>query len=289
VTALALTLVLLSAVFHATWNYYAKRAGGGATFVWLSDVISTLVYLPLAVVVLVVEHPTLGWPQIAFMMGSGVLHLGYFITLLRGYRFGDLSLVYPLARGTGPVLATLGAILLFGERPTLLALGGAVSIAVGAFLLTGGPASLGHKGSSWAISYGLITGVLIGAYTLWDNYAVTVLAIPPLLQYYGSSLTRVGLLAPYSLRRTGEVAGHWRNHKPELFAVGVLSPISYILVLTALALSASSSVSYVAPAREISILLGAIMGARLLSEGDATRRIIASSAMVLGIMALALG
>src|SRR4030095_10228357 len=142
-----------------------------------SDVISTVVYLPLAVGVLVVEHPTLGWPQIAFMIGSGVLHLGYFIALLRGYRFGDLSLVYPLARGTGPVLATLGAILLFGERPSILALAGAVSIAVGAFLLTGGPAALGQSGSTWAISYGLITGVLIGAYTLWDNYAVTVLLI----------------------------------------------------------------------------------------------------------------
>jgi drug/metabolite transporter (DMT)-like permease len=288
-TALALGLVLLSAVFHATWNLFAKRAGGGAVFVWLSDVISTVVYLPLAVGVLILDHPALGLPQIGFMLGSALLHLGYFIALLRGYRSGDLSLVYPLARGTGPVLATLGAILLFGERPSPLALAGALSIAIGAFLLTGGPVALGRNGSAWAIGYGLITGVLIGAYTLWDNYAVTVLFIPPLLQYYGSSVGRVILLAPYARRRSSEVAREWRTHKPELFAVGLLSPISYILVLTALTLSPTSSVSYVAPTREISILLGAIMGARLLAEGDSTRRIVASGAMVLGVMALALG
>jgi drug/metabolite transporter (DMT)-like permease len=289
VTAFALGLVLLSAVFHATWNLFAKRAGGGAVFVWLSDVISTVVYLPLAVVALILDHPSLGWEQIAFMLGSSLLHLAYFIALLRGYRSGDLSLVYPLARGTGPLLSTLGAILIFAERPSPLALSGALAIGVGAFLLTAGPSALGKSGTSWAIGYGLITGVLIGAYTLWDNYAVTTLLIPPLLQYYGSSVGRVALLAPYALRRSPELAREWRTHKRELFAVGLLSPISYILVLTALTLSPTSSVSYVAPTREISILLGAIMGARFLAEGDAARRIVASSAMVLGVMALALG
>jgi drug/metabolite transporter (DMT)-like permease len=285
-TTLALGIVLVSAILHATWNLFAKRAGGGAVFIWLADTISTVVYLPLAVAVLVIEHPALGWLEYGFMAGSALLQLGYFIALLRGYREGDFSVVYPLARGTGPVLATLGAIALFGERPTPVALAGLFLIATGAFLLTGSPTALRRSGSGKAVAYGLITGVFIGAYTLWDKYAVATLLIPPLLQYYGPTLGQVLLLAPYVARHKDELDREWHTHRRALFVVGLLSPISYILVLTALTFSL---VSYVAPTREISILLGAIMGARLLAEGDATRRIVASSAMVLGVMALALG
>jgi uncharacterized membrane protein len=110
--------------------------------------------------------------------------------------------------------------------------------------------------------------------------------IAPLLQYYGSSLGRVLLLAPALGNRAPQIRAEWRDHKSALFAVGLLSPISYILVLTALVVA---PVSYVAPAREISILLGALLGTRLLAEGDSLRRLAASSAMVLGVMALALG
>ncbi len=210
-TTLALGIVLLSAVFHATWNLFAKRAGGGALFVWLINVVASVAYLPLAVAVMLFDHPTLGWTQIGFMAGSALLQLGYFIALLRGYRAGDFSQVYPLARGTGPIISTLGAVLLFAERPSPLAIAGLLCIAVGAFVLTGGPSALAKNGVSWAIGYGLITGVLIGAYTLWDKYAVTTLLIPPLLQYYGSGIGQALLLTPYSLRRRAKSA---RNGVP---------------------------------------------------------------------------
>jgi uncharacterized membrane protein len=285
-TTLALALVLLSAVFHATWNLFAKRAGGGVAFVWLSDVVSVVVFAPLVAVLFITDAPTIGLPEIGMMMGSAVLHLSYFITLLRGYRAGDFSLVYPLARGTGPLLATLGAIVFLGEQPTLPAIVGAVLIAGGAFFLTGGPNALTANGAGQAALYGFLTGVIIGAYTIWDTIAVSTLMIPPLLQYYGSTLGRVALLAPVLANRRADLKAHWRDHKPALFAVGLLSPISYILVLTALVVA---PVSYVAPAREISILLGALLGTRLLAEGDAVRRLAASSAMVVGVMALALG
>ncbi len=279
-------MVLLSAVFHATWNLFAKRARGDVVFVWLSDAISLVAFAPLVVILFVLESPHIGLLEIAMMFGSALLHLSYFIALLRGYRAGDFSLVYPLARGTGPLLSTLGAIALLGERPTLPALAGAILIAGGAFFLTGGLNALKANGAVQAAFYGLITGVIIGAYTLWDKLAVSTVMIAPLLQYYGSSAGRVLLLIPVAATRRPEVAAHWRDHKAALFAVGILSPISYILVLTALVIS---PVSYVAPTREISILLGALLGTRLLSEGDAVRRLAASSAMVVGVMALALG
>ena len=110
-TFFALALVLAAAVFHATWNLLAKRVGdGGAVFVWLFGLCSLVIYAPLAVVVVLVSEPQLGAVQFVFMFGSGVLHLGYFVLLQRGYAVGDLSLVYPLARGTGPLLATAAAI-----------------------------------------------------------------------------------------------------------------------------------------------------------------------------------
>ncbi len=115
---------------------------------------------------------------------------------------------------------------------------------------------------------------------------MSALLIPPLLQSWVTTLVITGLLTPLALRRLDAVRAAWRDHWREALGVAVLTPLSYILVLTALV---STPVSYVAPAREISILIGAVLGARLLAEGDVRRRLIAAGAMVAGVVALALG
>lgn len=286
-TVLALSLVLSSAVLHATWNLFAKRAGGGAAFVWLFNALSAIVYAPFALGAFLIQRPHIGVVEIAFMVGSTVLHTVYFLTLQRGYREGDLSLVYPIARGTGPALSTTAAILIFGERPTPLAICGALLVAVSVFALTGG----GRRSNDparrrAAILYGLMTGVLIASYTLWDKHAVSVLLIPPLLFDWTNTLGRTALITPHALRHWEAIGTEWRDHRREAFVVAIFSPLAYILVLTALVFT---PVSYIAPAREISILIGTIMGARLLSEGDGRRRMIAAGGMVLGVIALALG
>jgi drug/metabolite transporter (DMT)-like permease len=286
-TVFALVLVLAAATFHATWNLLAKRVGdGGAVFVWLFGFLSMLIYAPLAVVVVLLEEPHFGPEALVFMFGSGVLHLGYFVLLQRGYAVGDLSLVYPLARGTGPLLATAAAIVLLGERPGTVALLGIVLITTGVFLLTTEPGNARKAGWGKGVVYGLLTGAFIAAYTIWDKHAVSALLIPPLLQSWVTTLVTTGLLTPLAVRHRGKVLAMWREHKIEALGVAVLSPLSYILVLTALVFT---PVSYVAPAREISILIGAAMGARLLAEGDVRRRLAAAGVMVLGIAALALG
>jgi uncharacterized membrane protein len=247
-----------------------------------------LLYAPLAVVVVALVRPHLGPEALLFMFGSGVLHLGYFVFLQRGYAVGDLSLVYPLARGTGPLLATLAAIVLLGEKPGALALLGIGLITVGVFLLTAEPGRAWTRKEGWrtGVFYGLLTGAFIAAYTIWDKHAVSALLVPPLLQSWVTTVVTTGLLTPLALRRRGEALALWRAHKVEVFGVAVLSPLSYILVLTALVFT---PVSYVAPAREVSILIGAAMGASLLAEGDARRRLIAAAAIVAGVVALALG
>jgi drug/metabolite transporter (DMT)-like permease len=136
------------------------------------------------------------------------------------------------------------------------------------------------------MTYGILTGAFIAAYTLWDKQAVSVLLIPPLLQDWSANLVRAALLSPLAMRRREEVGAVWRAHKPEVIGVALLTPLAYILVLSALVFT---PVSYVAPTREISILIGTAMGAHLLAEGDTPRRLFAAGAMVLGVVALALG
>lgn len=285
-TGLALALVLLSAMIHASWNYLAKRAGGGTPFLHGFTTLSLGIYAPLALIVLLWQMPPLGVPQLGFVAGSAALHVVYFLMLSRGYQTGDLSLVYPLARGTGPLLSTLAAIALLGERPTGLALAGAVLIGLGVFLLLGDPRRLRAAHAGRAARVAFLTGVLIASYTLWDKQAVSVGLIPPLLYDWTVNLGRVLLLTPYGLRHWPEVRRAWQGQRRAMLGVAVLSPLSYILMLTALAFS---PVSYVAPAREIGILFGAILGTRLLAEGHTARRLLAASAMVGGVVALALG
>src|SRR5438105_6054812 len=141
-TLVALVLVLASAVAHASWNLIAKRASGGPVFNWLFDVSSVVVCLPLGIIQVLVEPPRLGPTEWTFIVGSALLHLAYFLLLGQGYRVGDLSLVYPLARGAGPVLSTAAAVMFLGEHPTGLALAGAALIGAGVFVLAGDPRRL---------------------------------------------------------------------------------------------------------------------------------------------------
>jgi drug/metabolite transporter (DMT)-like permease len=286
VTAIALVLVLSSAVMHATWNFIAKREQAGMSFLFLAYIVGTVAYTPAAIAIIVITHPALGLLTIAFVAVAVTLQTIYFSTLTAGYRAGDLSLVYPIARATGPLLATLGAIAVFGERPSPLAMGGAVAIIIGALVLAGDPRSLRARGAGRAVGFALATGVLIALYTLWDKTAVSVLLIPPLLYDWMVISGQVLVVAPTAWRNRIEVARVWRTQRRAVVIVGLLSRVSYLFMLTALAIS---PVSYVAPAREIGILFGTFLGARVLAEGETSRRVVGAAAMVVGILLLAVG
>lgn len=286
-TAFALSLILAAAVVHASWNYILKRSGGGVVFVWLFAVVSALIYMPLAALVLWSERPAFGWVHYGLMMASAVLHTAYYLLLDRGYRSGgDLSVVYPLARGTGPLITMLGAVLFLGESPSSLAVMGALLIGGGAITLTGDPRKLQQTGNARAVGFALLTGCTIASYTLVDKIAVAAWLIPPLVQDWVSNLGRVVIMTPMVRGRANEIRETWKRAKREIVAIALLCPLSYILVLTAMVFT---PVSYVAPAREVSILVAALMGAHLLSEGHVAQRLAAAGAMVLGIICLATG
>ena len=285
-TGWALTLILAAAVTHATWNFLNKHAGGHATFTWLVAVLSALLYAPAAITIIEVWQIQIDFITVGIVAGSAALHTAYFLLLNQGYRVGDLSLVYPLARGTGPLLSSVAAILFLGERPSMIALVGALLIVGGAVILTTNLERLRQSGAQDALLYALITGLFIAAYTLWDKQAVSHFGVVPLVLDWGANVGRALFLTPIALKYSDQAVAEWLEHKYEAIGCAVLIPLAYILVLTAMQFT---PVSYVAPAREISILIGTVMGTRLLGEGDVRRRLAGACAMVLGVVALAVG
>lgn len=300
-TAFALFLVLAAAGLHATWNFCAKKAGGGLPFVYLVSLIITACYVPVIGAYLLHHELALTGGALLWILGSGVLKTSYSLFLQRGYRTGDFSLIYPLARGTGPLLSTLAAILIMGERPSGLALAGGLLIIASIFWLTGGldritalfRARVTSKGEPKpggivfsSFGYGIISGVFIAAYTLWDRHGVAALAIAPIIYDAGTAFTQLALLTPFALRRRPEIARHWNDHRRYAFGVALLSPLAYVLVLTAMTFT---PVSYIAPAREVSIVIGAFIGAKVLKETDSRRRLWGAAVITIGIIALALG
>ena len=287
-TGLALGLILFSAFVHASWNYLLKKSGGGTGLIAAASMLSLAVYLPIVAAATWVQGYTFQPIHLALMLGSGITHTVYFLFLDRAYRSGgDLSIVYPLARATGPLLTIAVAVLLLGERPGTVAIGGAILIGLSALVLTGNPFAWHRSDARHAVGFALGTGCMIAVYTIWDKASVATFLIPPLLYDWGCNAFRVCVLVPFTRHRVpGDIAKAWRERRSTVVAIALLSPLSYILVLTAMVFT---PVSLVAPAREVSILFAALMGAHLLKEGDLTRRIIAAIGMVLGISGLALG
>ena len=287
-TLATLALVLGSALVHATWNLWAKQIGSSAksgTLMWLLVVISAAAYAPFALALLARS----GWrpdaTALGFVAASGLIHVGYFLLLLRGYRVGDLSLVYPVARGTGPLLAATAAISLFAETPTVFSIAGLLLIVTGILVLTWRPDAASHAKLAPGLRYGLATGAFIAVYTLWDGWAVKKAGIPPLLFYWAGEVVRVVVFTPAALGDRAGVAALWRAQWPRVLGIALLSPLSYILILVAMR---TGAVSHIAPAREIAILLGAYLGGRVLGEGDRRRRLVAAAAFAAGVIALAL-
>ncbi|HLX81714.1 MAG TPA: DMT family transporter [Burkholderiales bacterium] len=290
--ASALALVVLAGLIHAIWNIAAKKAGGDARFAAFSSLLGTVIWAPVGLWFGWNVVPAWGAAEWSFIAVSGILHVLYYVTLLRGYRRADLTVVYPMARGSGPLLSSLVAILLLGERITAFGLLGIAAVAAGVILIAGGPALFraAHDPAQKAMVrkgmiYGLATGVFIASYTVVDGYAVKIVLMSPILLDYLSNFVRLGFLAPAVLRDRAALAGLWRRQWKYALVVAAISPIGYVLVLYAMQVA---PLSHVAPAREVSMLFAALIGGRLLGEGDWLLRIAGAACIAFGVMALAL-
>lgn len=283
-TPAVLALIALGAVTHATWNLAVKRSGaGGPTFIWLTSTVSTIVVAPFGIHALVTGSTALGSILLACGV-SAILHVGYFLLLQKGYRVGDVSVVYPLARGTGPLLSIVFAVVLFAERPAPLALVGAAIVIAGVLVIGFAGGRTGMRNARAGVGFGLLTGAAIAAYTLWDAAAVTTLAVAPALLSWGGTLGEVALVSPIALRDRGHLLSVLRRYWKEAVVVGILSPVSYISILFALQMA---PVSLVAPGREVSVVLVSVAGWLLFKEPHPAQRLLGAAVVLAGVALLA--
>jgi drug/metabolite transporter (DMT)-like permease len=282
----AFILVLAGAFAHATWNFLAKRASHHKHLIWFSSAMEALLFAPIAIGVLRSGGLVLSWKPALFLLATGIWHVLYTESLLRGYRAGDLTVVYPLARGTGPLLSFIGAVLLLRERPSLLAVAGALLISLGILVASGGLSAFRHGANRAGLFWGIATGFTIAGYTLVDGYSVKMLLISPFLVEYAGNLFRGVVLSGEAWRRRGELSAEYRQCWREAFGIATLTPLAYVMVLFAMRLA---PVSHVAPVREMSMMVGMYFGARFLSEGQVVRRVVGSAFIVLGVAVLAFG
>lgn len=282
----ALILVLAGAMAHATWNYLAKRASGGSAFVALYSLVSFVFAGPLCLWFYLSIPEAINAPLLTATLASALVHIAYSLALQRGYQVGDLTVVYPIARGTGPLFSVFGAVLVLGEQPSVSGWIGIAIIFLGIVLIAGGRRLISGKASPGVASglrWGVITGLLIASYTVIDGWSVKTLLVSPLLFYSLGLSLRSLLLLPFALRDVAGLRAQWLENRTAIVAVGILSPLAYTLVLYAMT---RAPLSYVAPIRELSMMAAALLGAKLLREDDARLRIIGSALMAVGVVVL---
>lgn len=289
-TGVAVLLVLISAVAHASWNLLAKRAGNPELANWWMATSGAVIMLPTAIVLFILDVPdATGW---AFIGGTIGLHILYFFTLGRAYRYGDLSIVYPVARGLGLTLIPILGVTMLNESVTVQAMFGIGLIFFGIIVVgyssrsksgrTGGIRSvITDRGVMFAVA----TGVLIGSYSVLDKQGVEHVT-PVLYMFFltsgGSLGTLVLIHRGYSRAQfTGEMRTHWRT----IITGGMLQFLAYALVLSALRIS---QVSYVGPFRELAIGIGVVMGALILKEQVTRSRAAGAGTVALGAITIAL-
>lgn len=286
-TSAAFALVLVAAAAHASWNFLMKRSAHKVAFLWSFTTVSFVLFLVPAIIYALMDG--ISGRGLAFGATSGVLHAAYGLTLARGYQIGDLSAVYPISRGMGPALIPLAAVLLLDEHVSSWAGVGIAFVVIGILLIQaetehGADLLLHLRGLRRpAIVTAVVTGALITTYSLWDKKALDFLSPVTLNQF--SLLGYVVLLAPLAYRARGPLRDEWRENRASIIAAGILAPLAYLLVLIALT---TSRVSYVAPAREVGIVLGALLGVAVLGEGYGRARIVGSVLIVAGVLTLGL-
>ena len=287
-TAVSLILVLLAAVAHASWNLLLKRADDPEVFAWCLLVVATVLLAPLGVVLF--SYNSVDVTGLWFILATIALHVLYFNLLARGYVQGDLSLVYPVARGMGPMLVPVLAVVFLNETIEPLAIAGIAAI-------IGGIYTISWWGNfhqvlrspllflrSAGMRYAVLTGLTIAAYSIVDKEGVG--HVQPLLYMYFLSIGTAAMLAPYILLHKGvdSVRTEWRANAVPITIAGLLTFAAYGLVLTAFSLS---RVSYVAPAREVGIVISVMLGVFLLKEPFGRGRLLGSGFIVAGLALIA--
>jgi drug/metabolite transporter (DMT)-like permease len=219
---------------------------------------------------------------------SALLHIVYQLALQRGYAAGDLNVVYPLARGAGPLLTFVVAVTVLDQRPSPVEVAGVLAVVAGVLLISFGGGARRLAGDRAGVIWGFATGASIAAYTLWDNRSVNALDVPPVPYFVLGLALQLPFLAVLVAGRSDPtpVREVWATARTPALAVATLSPLAYLLVLRAMQLA---PVALVAAARESSIVVGAVFGWLVLREPRPARRLVGAVVVLAGIGLIAVG
>ncbi|MGM0700250.1 MAG: EamA family transporter [Actinomycetota bacterium] len=292
-----LGLVLIASVAHAVWNLAAKSVTGkGFAFVLAYHGLSAILLAPLAIVIIATGGQSLEWGLVGAAALSAVFHIAYSVALQSGYDHAPLGVVYPTARGTGPVVTIIIAVAFLGERPTLAEAAGAFTVIAGIAVVTirprGGDGPTSSHGLRRGLAWGGLIGAFIASYTLWDDFAVNHVSDSPLL-YFAVSEACVGLIMtagafalPSGREKRADLREILTSHKRALVTVAILSPLAYVLVLYAMQ---QAPVALVAPVRETSIIVGTLLAWWFFGERNVVLKLAGALIVVVGIGLIALG
>jgi len=283
-SGLALGIVLVAAFLHASWNYLAKKSRNKIAFIWWAILFSTIIFSPMFLYY---------WPRVTIslkgwgcILATGVLHAFYFWFVGSAYERGDLSLVYPLSRGSGPLFVPIPAVLILNEQLSTPGLYGIALVILGIFIIHLRSfavqsffepfLALRGRASLWAIC----TGGTIAGYSLVDKVGVSIVS-PPVYIYLMFIISLL-LLSPYVfIKVRSDLKKEWNINKIQILIVGFLDLFTYLMILFALRMS---KVSYVAAAREVSIVFSALIGILLLQEKNAPQKLVGAVFISLGVI-----
>jgi drug/metabolite transporter (DMT)-like permease len=278
-TTIAFGLILVAALSHAGWNYCAKRVSGNLSVIWLGNWFASLLCLPFTIYFVSISGLSL--QDLRFLALVALIHTLYFYYVHRVYLRGEISTVYPLARGIGVGGTALLAAFVMEEPLSPLGI-------LGIACVCGGALTLGLK--NWRLREGReilfscvgLGGTIVG-YTLTDKLGVQV--IHPVIYVFAIYFLPSVYLSPLILlsARRHEMRQAWGNLKRYAVLVGVGSMATYLLILFTLTLSRAS---YVAAVREVSVAFGAILGITLLGERFSIRRGLGIAVILFGLICI---
>ena len=281
----AVAMILTAAVAHAVWNIASKyKKEDTLVFVWAYSCASALLWGPISLILIVDGQQTFDWRLAVGAVISSALHIAYSLILQAGYERAELGVVYPIARGSGPVLTILFATLLMGEHLSVSALLGALLVIAGIFVVTGNPFRSGSRPRQGML-WGAATGAAIAGYTVWDGYSVISLRLDPVSYYTSTLLLQSLILTPGAMRRRYRISTTLRVDIIPILIIAVCSPLAYILVLTSMQ---SMPLALVAPLRETSIIIGSLLSYWLFRENHLARRIAGALVVLSGIAMISL-
>ena len=277
----AIALLFFSAILHTTWNLLLKQSDDKVISTWWAVFAGSVIFLPVLFFTGLPDRET--W---TLLIASVVVEVVYYGLLSYAYNDSDFSLVYPLARGSAPALIAFWSILFLGETPTPGGFTGLIIVILGLIIVgSSGLFSSQGKPHLKGIVLALVIALLISIYSVIDGAAVKMTAAFPyaiLVFFLAPAITSPLVMKRYGWRH---MRSSWNEDRKRLFAIGLLTVFAYLLALAAYSIA---PVSYSGAIREVSVVLGAFAGWKILGETLGRQRLLGSVVIFVGILVIAL-